>query len=221
MVAKEMISDVIPSLKTSDTGISALNWMDIFKVTHLPIVNDKEFLGLISENDIYDLNMPEEPLGNHQLSLFRPYVNETQHVFEVMELASRLKLSLVPVLDHRKHYLGVITITDLLHYFADLSALKNPGGIVVLELNHNDYSLAQIANIIEGNDAKILGTYITSHPNSTKIELSIKLNVTDVTSIIQTFNRYSYTILGSFMKQDEEEDLLEDRYNLLMKYLNT
>ncbi len=221
MVAKEMISDVIPSLKTSDTGISALNWMDIFKVTHLPIVNDKEFLGLISENDIYDLNMPEEPLGNHQLSLVRPYVTDNHHVFEVMELASRLKLSLVPVLDNRKNYLGVITITDLLHYFADLSALKNPGGIVVLELNHNDYSLAQIAQIVEGNDAKILGTYITSHPNSTQIELSLKLNVTDLTSIIQTFNRYNYTVLGSYMKHDDEEDLLEDRYNLLMKYLNT
>ncbi|HCX98923.1 MAG TPA: hypothetical protein DG754_02175, partial [Bacteroidales bacterium] len=150
MVAKEMISDVIPSLKTSDTGISALNWMDIFKVTHLPIVNDKEFLGLVSETDIYDLNMPEEPLGNHQLSLVRPYVTEEQHVLELIELASRLKLSLIPVLDHNKNYLGVVTITDLLHYFAEITALTNPGSIIVLELNHNDYSLSQVAQIVEG-----------------------------------------------------------------------
>lgn len=216
-----MISDIIPSLKTSDTGISALNWMDIFKVTHLPIVNDKEFLGLVSETDIYDLNMPEEPLGNHQLSLVRPYVTEEQHVLELIELASRLKLSLIPVLDHKKNYLGVVTITDLLHYFAEITALTNPGSIIVLDLNHNDYSLTQVAQIVEGNDAKILGCFITSHPNSTKIELTLKLNVTDVTSIIQTFNRYNYTVLGSFMKHDDEEDLLEDRYNLLMKYLNT
>lgn len=220
MVAKEMTSEVIPALQTSDTGLTALNWMDIFKVTHLPIVNDKEFLGLISENDIYDLNMPEEPLGNHYLSLLRPYVMENQHVFEIMELASRLKLSLVPVLDHRKNYLGVISITDLLHYFADLSALKNPGGIVVIELNSNDYSFSQIAQIVEGNDAKILGAYITSNPNSVKMELTLKLNVTDLTSIKQTFYRYNYTVLGSYMKHDDEEDLLEDRLNNLLKYLN-
>jgi hypothetical protein len=220
MVAKELISDVVPSLRTSDTGITALNWMDIFKVSHLPIVNDKEFLGLISETDIYDLNMPEEPLGNHQLSLLRPYATEYQHVFEIIELASRLKLSLIPVLDHRKNYLGAIIITDLLHMFAEISALKNPGGIIVLEINSNDYSLAQIAQIVEGNDAKILGTYITSSPNTTKIELTLKLNVTDLTSINQTFNRYNYTVLGSYMKHDEEEDLLEERYNLLLKYLN-
>jgi len=92
---------------------------------------------------------------------------------------------------------------------------------VVLQLNHNDYSLAQIAQIVEGNDAKILGTFLASNPNTTQIELSLKLNVTDLTSIIQTFNRYNYKVMGSYMKHDEEEDLLEDRYNLLMKYLNT
>lgn len=220
MVAKDMISDVIPPLKTSDTGITALNWMDIFKVSHLPIVNDKEFLGLISESDIYDLNMPEEPLGNHQLSLLRPYVNEDQHVFEVMEVLSRLKLSLVPVLDSTKNYLGVITLMELLHYFTELSALRHKGSVVVIEMNVNDYSLSQICQIVEGNDAKILAAFVTSHPNSTQMELTLKLNVTDVTSIKQTFLRYNYNVLGAYMKQDDESDLLNDRLNYLFKFLD-
>lgn len=215
-----MISDVIPALKTSDTGITALNWMDIFKVSHLPIVNDEEFLGLISENDIYDLNMPEEPLGNHQLSLLRPYVTEEQHVFEVMEVLSRLKLSLVPVLDSSKNYLGVITLMELLHYFAEISAMRHKGGIVVLEMNSNDFSMTQISQIVEGNDAKILAAFITTHPNSTQMELTLKLNVTDLTSIKQTFNRYDYNIVGAFMKQDDEADLINDRLNFLFRFLD-
>jgi len=215
-----MISDVIPALKTSDTGITALNWMDIFKVSHLPIVNDEEFLGLISENDIYDLNMPEEPLGNHQLSLLRPYVTEDQHVFEVMEVLSRLKLSIVPVLDNSKNYLGVITLMELLHYFAELSGFLNKGGIVVLEMNSNDFSMSQVSQIVEGNDAKILASFITTHPNSTQMELTLKLNVTDLTSIKQTFARYNYNLVGAFMKQDDESDLMNDRLNFLFRYLD-
>ena len=220
MLAKDLISDVIPALRTSDTGTKALGWMDIFKVAHLPIVNSEDFLGVISESDIYDVNMPDEPLGNHPLSLQRPYVLEDQHVFEIMDVMARLQLSLIPVLNRNKQYVGVISLPDLLHYFAELSALKNPGGIVVLELIENDYSLAHIAQIVEGNGVKILSSYITAHKDSTKIELTLKLNVVDLTSIIQTFNRYEYTIVGSHMRVDEMDDLMEERFDLLMRYLN-
>ena len=70
-----------------------------------------------------------------------PYVTEDQHVYEVIELASRLNLSIVPVLDHNNHYKGVITQNDLIHYFADFSALKEPGAIIVLDMSIHDYSL--------------------------------------------------------------------------------
>ena len=74
MVAGQLISEVIPSLKTSDLGQTALNWMEIFRISHLPIVNNQEFLGLISDADIYDMNQPNEPIGNHALTLLKPYV---------------------------------------------------------------------------------------------------------------------------------------------------
>jgi acetoin utilization protein AcuB len=220
MQAKELISDVVPALRTSDTGLQALSWMDIFRISHLPIVNNQEFLGLISDQDIYDLNMADEAIGNHKLSLFSPFVYQHQHIFDAIELISRLKLSIIPVLDDDKKYLGLITQNDLLHQVAELSALKNPGSIIELELNINDYSLAEIARIVEGNDAKILGLYISSPEDSMKMNLTIKLNTSDVTSILQTFNRFNYNIKGSYQQNDEMESLLHNRYELFMKYLS-
>jgi acetoin utilization protein AcuB len=220
MLAKDLISDVIPSLRTSDSGQKALYWMDIFRISHLPIVNNVDFLGLISDKDIYDHNMAEEPIGNHQLSLFSPYVIFDQHIYEVLELASELQLSVIPVLDHENKYLGVITLTDLLHYFADFSALKQPGGIIVLDLNANDYSLSQIAQIVESNDAKILSMYITSPENSTKMEVTLKINRKDLTSILQTFIRYDYIIKASFTDENDLNSLYENRYDSFMKYLS-
>lgn len=220
MLAKDLISDVIPALRTSDSGQKALYWMDIFRISHLPIVNNVDFLGLISDKDIYDNNLAEEPIGNHNLSLFSPYVTVEQHIYEVMELASQLQLSVVPVLDHDNKYMGVITLTDLLHYFADVSALKQPGGIIVLEMNANDYSLSEIAQIVESNDAKILSVYITSPANSTKLEVTIKINRKELTSIMQTFFRYNYIIKASFMDENDLNSLFENRYDSFMKYLN-
>jgi acetoin utilization protein AcuB len=220
MLAKELISDVIPALRTSDSGQKALYWMDIFRISHLPIVNNEDFLGLISDKDIYDFNMAEEPIGNHNLSLFSPYVTEGQHVYEVIELASRLSLSIVPVLSNNNHYKGVITQNDLIHYFADFSALKEPGAIIILEMSIHDYSLSQIAQIVESNDAKILSLYISSHSSSTRLELTLKINRSDLTSIIQTFTRYNYTIQSTFMDHDDMDSLYENRYEMFMKYLS-
>ncbi len=134
MTAKELISDVIPYLRTSDTGLDALNWMEVFRISHLPIVNNEVFLGLITDSDIYDLNIAEEAIGNHNLSLMQPYVYQHQHLYEVIEIVSRLKLTIVPVLDAKKKFLGVISINDIAHSFAHLTAIQTPGGIIVLEL---------------------------------------------------------------------------------------
>ena len=220
MLAKDLISDIVPALHTSDKGQKALNWMEVFRVSHLPIVNNREFLGLISDTDIYDMNMAEEPIGNHKLSLFSPFVYADQHVFEVIELVARLKLTVVPVLDREKNYLGLITNHDLIQYFAGLTAVTNPGAILVLELNQNDYSLSQIAQIVESNDASILSVYLRNHEDSTKMDLILKINRTDISSIIQTFERYGYEIKASFMEDREMETFYADRYEEFMRYLN-
>lgn len=220
MVAKDLISEVIPSLKTSDLGQTALNWMEIFRVSHLPIVNNQDFLGLISDSDIYDMNHPEEPIGNHALTLFKPYVDSEQHIFEVIGLASRLKLSVVPVLDKNNHFKGVITTSDLIRHIAGLSSMEQPGGIIVIELIERDYSLSQIAQIVESNNVKVLSMYITSPPESTKLEVTLKVNTSDLVSVIRTFERYNYSVKTWVTDNDSMDSFYTERFDHLMKYLN-
>lgn len=220
MVARDLISDVIPVLSTSDTGKKALSWMEVFRVSHLPIVNNQEFLGLISDTDIFDINEPDQPIGNHKLSLIKPFVLLDQHIFDVIALASRLKLSVIPVLDENNVYKGVITSSGLLEKLAEMSSLKEPGGIIVINLHHNDYSLSQIAQIIEGNNAKVLNLYISSTPDSTEMELTIKLNTNNLLPIIQTFERYDYEITSWHGEDDELDSFYSDRYDSLMRYLD-
>ncbi len=220
MVAKDLISEVVPPLRTSDSGQTALNWMEIFRISHLPIVNNLDFLGLISDNDIYDMNQPEEPIGNHILTLIKPYVAADQHLFEVIGLASRLKLTVIPVLDSNNHYMGVITTNDLVRYLAGISSMDQPGGIIVLEVVERDYSLSQIAQIIESNNVRVLSIYITSPPESTRLEITIKVNTFDLGSVIRTFERYNYEVKTWVTTDDSMDRFYSERYDLLMKYLN-
>lgn len=215
-----MISDIVPSLKTSDTAQTALNWMEIFRVSHLPIVNEQDYLGLISDSDIYDMNQPEEPIGAHELSLPRPYVNDNKHLYDVISLAARHKLTVVPVLDENNHYKGVITYNDIIKQIASLSSIDQPGGLIVLQVLERDYSMSRISQIIESNDARILSMYITSKPESTVLEITIKVNTTNLASIVRTFERYSYEVTTWVTDNDELDRFYTDRYNQLMRYLN-
>jgi acetoin utilization protein AcuB len=219
MYARELISEDIPPLKTSDTGERALAWMDEFRVSHLPIVNNVDFLGLISENDILDFNSSSEPIGGHSLNLSRPYVFDYQHTYDVLKVMSSLKLSVIPVLNDKEQYLGLIHLSTLLQHFAEMASMKESGGLLILELNLHDYSLSEISRIVESNDAKILSLYISSHTDSTKLEVTIKINRTDLSAIIQTFNRYNYTIKASF-HQSEYVDDLKERFDSFMSFLN-
>ncbi|MCK4880974.1 MAG: CBS domain-containing protein [Bacteroidales bacterium] len=221
MLACELISDVITALKTSDSGTSALSWMDVFRVKHLPIVNHREFLGLISDSDIYDLNNPDEPVGNHNLSLQKPYVKEEQHIYEVIELLSRMELTLVPVLNHEKQYLGVITQEDLTRKFAHLSAMQQPGGIIELEMNQHDYSLSEISQIVESNNGRILSLYVASSDDNARLRVTLKINLTDLTSVMETLNRYNYTVVSSHMNSEDLDEFYQERFDVLLKYLNT
>jgi acetoin utilization protein AcuB len=220
MLAKDLISDIVPSLKTSDSGLDALNWMEAFRVSHLPIVNNRVFLGLISDADIYDLNSAEEPLGNHKLSLITPYVFAHQHIYDIIEAAARLKLTLVPVLNTEKEYIGVVTQTDLLLRFSELIAAHTPGGLVVIEVGPRDYALSEIARIVEDADAKVLSLYASQNKMTDQIEITIKLNRVNVSGVVNSFDRYGYKVKATYVGETQVDDTTRRNYESLMKYLN-
>jgi CBS domain-containing protein len=220
MLAKELISDIVPSLKTSDTGADALNWMEVFRVSHLPIVNNKVFLGLISDTDIYDLNAADEPLGNHKLSLAQPYVFEYQHIYDVIEITARLKLTLVPVLSNNKEYLGVITQNDLLLKFSELIAAQTPGGIIEIQVEPRDYALSEISRIVEDSDAKILSLYVSQPQVGEQFKITIKLNRVDISVVVNAFERYGYKIKSTYVSDPKVDDTTRRNFEALMKYLS-
>lgn len=219
MLAKQYIKDVIPPLKVSDTGAKALEWMEEFRLSQLPIINDHEFIGLISEEDILNLNDTSLPISSYKLALIRPFVFEYQHVYDVIKIIGNFKIGIVPVLNEKHEYLGIVTVNEIMENFANIGAIQNPGGIITLELNIHDYSMTEISNIIESNNASILSLYVTSPADSTKLELTIKINKTDLTRILATFSRYNYTVKASF-HQSEFSDDLKNRFDSFMNYLN-
>ena len=149
----------------------------------------------------------------------RPVIHLQQHTYELVKLMSSLNLTLIPVLDENEKYRGCITLKGIVQNLSTMISVQSPGGVIVLELNQNDYSVTQIGNIIEGNDAKILSLHVSSQPESMKLEVTIKVNREDLSSIIQTFNRYNYIIKASYSQSDYESGM-KDRLDEFLHFLN-
>lgn len=221
MQAKDLISDIIPAISVQKTGLDALNWMEVFRIAHLPVVNkENEFIGLLSDTEVYDYDLSDKKIGEHNLVLHRPFVFENVHVYEVISLVSEQRLTIVPVLDKNKFYTGVISLHDLVRHFGRFTASNNPGVVFVLQMNQHDYSLSKISQIVESNGAKILSVYLTGSADTTMIELTVKINVIDFSPIRQTLERYDYTIKEAYTDNDKMQDLLEERYDEFIHFLN-
>jgi acetoin utilization protein AcuB len=219
MIARDLITEEIPPLKPNEAALKAVSWMDEFKVSHLPVVHHRELLGMISESDLLDLDSTSSSINESGVPLINVFSYDHQHLFEVVKTLSDHNLSVIPVLNDKDLYIGSITISKLMKVISEMSVVSDAGGIVELELNVNDYSLSEIAQIVESNNAKILGSFITSHPDTTKIQLTFKTNRNDLGAILQTFNRYNYTVTAAYDQGNHEEDM-KTRFDSFMKYLD-
>ena len=219
MIASELITYDIPPLKISESGEKALGWIEEFKVSEIPIIDKGKYLGLIKENDILDRNDLDEPIKNYNLSYQNPFAYAHQHLFEIIALIVENNIDILPVVDPSGKYLGIITIKSVLAYFSKAVSISNQGSIVTLELNIRDYSLAEISKLVESDNAKILASFITSHPDSTKLEVTLKINKTEITRILHTFERFDYVITGSYNETEYHEDL-KSRYDAFLRFLN-
>ncbi len=219
MLAIELVSNALPPVRTSDTIQQVIDRMTEFKVRHLPIVNEEQFLGLIAEEDLIEPSDYQLPIGGILLSLVNPYVVETQHIYDVIRLFYEQQLTLVPVLDSKNNYLGAISINTMNEYFARLTSVAEPGGIIVLEIGIRNNSLAQMAQIVESDNAQVLSSYIRSFPDSTRMEVTLKINKQDISGIVASFMRYDYTVKATF-NYTAVDDGSMNRYDSFMNYLN-
>jgi predicted transcriptional regulator len=219
MVASELISYDVPPLKLSDTGVKALDWMEEFKTSELPVVNRGKYIGLISESVVLDRNNVDETIENYDFTFKKPFALENQHLFEIISLIVQNDINVLPVINKNEKYLGLITLKKVVQYFSQAVSISNSGSILTLEVNIKDYSLAEISKIVESEEANILASFITSHSDSNKLEITLKINKTEISTILHTFERFNYTIVASYNESEYHKDL-KNRYDEFMRFLN-
>jgi len=211
---------MIPALKTSDLSEKAIIWMEELKIDQLPVIAGGKFKGLITEEIILESNDLNKPISDYHLTSENCYVGVHQHYFDILKITLEKSVQIVAVIDENGDYMGVTSYEDALNEFAKSITIQSPGGILVVSVKQRDYLLAEISRIIESNNVKILGVYVsTPYAEGENIYVTLKLNVNDMATTVASLERYGYQIVAKFNDIDRSETSKE-RIDHLMRYLN-
>lgn len=218
MLVKDFITKEIPVLKRFDTAEYALGLMDDFKLNHLPVVVDGAYRSLVSERDLLSMASLSDPIGDQfRLS---PFVNESAHIMEALALVTRYMVSSLPVVSVDGLYLGLLTRERLIDALSELCSAERGGSILVLELSQQDYSLTDIARIVESNNAHVITLFTSCDISTGRMVVSIKVDLEDASPIIRSFERFNYSVTSLFMKRGVIGDTLRQRMDEVIYYMN-
>lgn len=219
MLTVELINSNIPRLKLQDSVSKALQLINDYRVTHLPVVQDDKYLGLVSEEDLLDMDEDKAPIELMQESLVPTAVTENQHFLTAVNCCNQFDTNVVPVINEEKELLGVITAPDLLKALGNFAGTNEIGGILVLEMERSQFAISEISRIVESNDATILHLNTTVHPETGLLTVTIHLNKKEIAAIVATFERYDYDVIYYFGTENFENEI-HTNYRHLMNYLD-
>ena len=212
-----ILNDFNP-LTLQSTVKEALQLFKTYPITHIPILDNAHFVGCISQSDVLTIDNKNGLLKEQQDFLDHFQSNNEESIIELLKVFSNNNTNILPVIfDHK--YVGYYELNDILEVFSQSPFLSSDGFVLIIQKNNKEYSMSEVAQIIESNNGSLLGSYI-SNSLGDKIELTLKIASQEINEIIQSFRRYNYTIITEHQDDIYLEEL-KDRSDYLQKFLNT
>ncbi len=214
---KEYINNDIRPIDSRETIASVHDFFADLTFSHFPVVEESIYIGSIAAEDVETFDNHKQ-VGDYRYTLESFFARTNMIWLDVLEVFAKYNTNLVPVLDETNQYVGYYEIQDVIKFFNETPFLKEQGGIIVVRKGVLDFSMSQITQIVESNNGKILGLFI-SDADGENVEITIKISLGAMNEIIQTFRRYNYEIISEH-QEDNYLKSLKERSDYLDKYLN-
>lgn len=219
MLAIELNTNLIPSLQLDDTVGKALQIINDCKVSHLSVISDDKYLGLISEAELLTAGNEMMQINLLQGEFINVSVKEGDHFLKAVTISNQYQTSVVPVINEERDLMGSISGPDLLRTLGNFSGSNETGGIIVLEMKRSQFSISEISRIVESNEAIVSHLNTTVHPQTGMLTVTININKKDLSMVVAAFERYEYDVTYYF-GEEKFENQIQSNYLHLMNYLD-
>jgi len=217
MHIQAQIVDTLPVFEVTEALEKVIHFFGTTTYTHVAVTENALFLGMLTAEDLRCFE-PEKKIEDFRYELDSFFVTNETPWMDVLEKFTHGESNLLPVLNDAHRVVGYYDLADVVATLTTTPFFTEPGGMLVVAKGLKDYSFSEISQIVESNNGKLLGAFITAYQNDV-IQITLKIGTANLNEVIQTFRRYNYTIL--FGNNDDQfmEDL-KQRSAYLDKYLN-
>jgi Mg/Co/Ni transporter MgtE len=214
---KNYVTNDYKAIDGHETIGAVRDFFDDLNFSHFPVIEEEIYIGSISADDIETFDSDKKVI-DYKFTLEHFFVRTNMIWLDVLEVFAKNHTNLVPILDESNKYVGYYEIEDIIKFFHETPFLKEQGAVIIVRKNTVDYSMSQIAQIVESNNGKLLGLFVSESDINT-VQVTIKINLGSLNDIIQTFRRYNYEIISDH-HEDNYINNLKERSDYLDKYLN-
>ncbi|MFT3982165.1 MAG: CBS domain-containing protein [Ferruginibacter sp.] len=219
MLTIDLVNNNIPRLQLQDTIAKAIQLVADYRVTHLPVVSENSYLGLLSEEDLLDAEDDRVPLDSLQKHFIPASVKDNVHFLNAVNICNQYDTNIVPVVNDEGDLSGVINTADLLKTLGNFAGANEIGGIIVLEMERTQLAISEISRIVESNDCTILHLNSHTDPATGMLTVTLHINKREIASVVATFERYEYDVIYYFGNENFENEI-HSNYRHLMNYLD-
>ncbi|GGE97599.1 CBS domain-containing protein [Flavobacterium limi] len=211
------ITNDFRGIDSQETITSVQDFFADLSFSHFPVLENGIFIGSIASDDVETFDT-DKKIIDYKYTLERFFARKSMIWLDVLEIFAKNHTNVIPVLDENNIYIGYYEMEDIMKFFQETPFLKEQGGIIIVQKGLLDYSMAQVTQIVESNNGKILGCFI-SEADLENVNITVKIGVGPMNEIIQTFRRYNYEIISEH-QEDTYINSLKERSDYLDKYLN-
>ena len=213
----DYINNDLRAIDSQETILAVQDFFTDVSFSHFPVLEEGIYIGSLVADDLETFDS-DKKVGDYKYTLEPFFVRTNMIWLDVLEVFGKNHSDIVPVLDENNHYVGYYELADIMKFFHKTPFIKEAGGIIIVRKALIDYSMSQITQIVESNNGKLLGIFVSASDNET-IEITIKVTLGVMNDIIQTFRRYNYEIISEH-EEDNYINNLKERSDYLDKYLN-
>ncbi|CAN5429160.1 hypothetical protein BH20BAC1_BH20BAC1_01620 [soil metagenome] len=219
MLAYELSDNIIPQLRLSDSVSKALQLMSDFKISHLPVVAEDKYLGLIGEDDLLDVENKNNHIEFFQHHFVPAFIHSDNHFLFAVNVSNLYQTNIIPVINDEKDLLGTISHQVLLTALGEFAGASEPGALMELKIDRTKFNVSEINRIVESDGANILHLNISIRPDDSNVRVTIIINKREISTLMASFERYDYSINFHSGEELFENDI-DTNYRHLMNYLD-